>query len=57
VIQMLDGQVRRVIDEPQEIYALANSGSLESAQVPPAIKAPVVRAGLNGKQLVPLPTF
>jgi len=57
VIQMLDGQVRRIIDEPQEINALANSGSLESAPVLPVTKAPAVKAGLNGGQLVPLPTF
>ena len=57
VIQMLDGQVRRIIDDPQEIYALANSGSLESAPVPPAIKAPTAKVGLNGGQLVPLPAF
>jgi putative ABC transport system ATP-binding protein len=57
VIQMLDGQVQRVIDDPQEIYALANSGGLESVQSLPAIKPPVVKVGPNGGQLIPLPAF
>jgi putative ABC transport system ATP-binding protein len=57
VIQMQDGQVRRVIDEPQEVYALANPGSLEGGPMPPVKKAPVPKVGLNGGQLVPLPTF
>ena len=57
VIQMLDGQIQRVVDDPDEIYALANTGRPESLQAPLVVTTPPAKVRLNGKQLAPMTAF
>jgi hypothetical protein len=54
---MLDGQIQRVVDDPDEIYALANTGRPESLQAPLVVTTPPAKVRLNGKQLAPMTAF
>jgi putative ABC transport system ATP-binding protein len=51
IVQMLDGKVERIVEDRQEIYAIANSSKLESGETRP----PTPRT--NGKQPLPFPVL